>query len=76
MKLVNALGEIAAASGHTVGQLAVAWTLRRPEVTSAIVGARKSGQIAETVKAGDWQLNEEELQAIETAHQEFTAGIG
>jgi len=76
LQLVSALGEIAAASGHTVGQLAVAWTLHRPEVTSAIVGARKSGQIAETVKAGDWKLNDEELQAIETAHQEFKGGIG
>jgi aryl-alcohol dehydrogenase-like predicted oxidoreductase len=76
LKLVSALGEIAAGSGHTVGQLAVAWTLRRPEITSAIVGARKTGQIAETVKAGDWQLSEEELKAIETAHQEFTEVIG
>jgi aryl-alcohol dehydrogenase-like predicted oxidoreductase len=76
LKLVNALGEIAEGSGHTVGQLAVAWTLRRPEVTSAIVGARRSGQIAETVKAGDWQLSEEELQVIEAAHQEFTGAVG
>jgi aryl-alcohol dehydrogenase-like predicted oxidoreductase len=76
LKLVSALGEIAAGTGHTVGQLAVAWTLRRAEVTSAIVGARKTGQIAETVKAGDWQLSEEELKAIETAHQEFTEVIG
>jgi aryl-alcohol dehydrogenase-like predicted oxidoreductase len=45
-------------------------------VTRAIVGARKSGQIAETVKAGDWKLNEEELQAIGTAHQEFTVVVG
>jgi aryl-alcohol dehydrogenase-like predicted oxidoreductase len=76
LKLVSALGEIAGGSGHTVGQLAVAWTLRRPEITSAIVGARRTGQIAETVKAGDWQLSEEELKAIETAHQEFTEVIG
>ena len=76
LKLVSALDEIAAASGHTVGQLAVAWTLRQPVVTSAIVGARKTGQIAETVKAGDWQLSEEELQAIEAAHQEFTGAVG
>ena len=75
LKLVRALGEIAASSGHTVGQLAVAWTLRRSEVTSAIVGARKSGQIAETVKAGDWQLNEEELLAVESAYSEFLSAL-
>ena len=73
LKLVATLGEIAAGSAHTVGQLAVAWTLRRPEVTSAIVGARRPGQIAETVKAGSWALSAEELTAIEAAHKEFLA---
>ena len=67
------LDEIAAGSDHTVGQLAVAWTLRRSEVTSAIVGARRPGQIAETVKAGSWALSAEELTAIEAAHKEFLA---
>ena len=62
-------------AGHTVGQLAVAWTLRRSEVTSAIVGARRTGQIAETVKAGDWQLNEEELTSIEAAYSEFLSVV-
>ena len=51
----------------------MAWTLRRPEVTSAIVGARRPGQIAETVKAGSWDLSGEELTAIEAAHKEFLA---
>ena len=73
LKLVAKLGEIAAGSDHTVGQLAVAWTLRRSEVTSAIVGARRPGQIAETVKAGSWALSAEELTAIEAAHKEFLA---
>ena len=35
---------IAQDSGHTVGQLAVAWVLSHPEVTSAIVGARRPGK--------------------------------
>ena len=76
LKFLGLLNDIAAASGHTIAQLAVAWTLRRPEITSAIVGARRTGQIAETVKAGDWQLSEEELREIEAAHQEFTRAIG
>jgi aryl-alcohol dehydrogenase-like predicted oxidoreductase len=44
-------------------------------VTSAIVGARRTGQIAETVKAGDWQLNEEELTSIEAAYSEFLSVV-
>ena len=65
------LRNIASASEHTVGQLAVAWTLLRPEVTSAIVGARKQGQIVETCKAADWELDQEETSAIEASLQKF-----
>jgi aryl-alcohol dehydrogenase-like predicted oxidoreductase len=67
LKLVEQLKAIAAGSGHTVAQLAIAWTLRRPEVTAAIVGARRPDQVDELVGAGDWQLSPEELQAIDSA---------
>jgi aryl-alcohol dehydrogenase-like predicted oxidoreductase len=76
LKFLGVLNDIAAASGHTIAQLAVAWTLRRPEITSAIVGARRTGQIAETVKAGEWTLVQEELDATETAYAKFTEVIG
>jgi len=56
---------IAAKSGHTPAQLAVAWVLRAPEVTAAIVGARRAGQIAETAEAGDWELSQDEIDAVE-----------
>ena len=75
LKFLAALDSIAADSGNTIGQLAIAWTLRRPEVTSAIVGARRPGQITETAQAGDWQLSETELAAIANAHAEFEATI-
>ena len=71
LKFLGILNDIASASGHTIAQLAVAWTLRRTEITSAIVGARRTGQIAETVMAGDWQLSDGELKSIEAAHEEF-----
>ena len=48
-----------------MAQLAVAWVLRRPEVTSAIVGARSPSQIEETAAAGDWRLSQEQLATIE-----------
>jgi aryl-alcohol dehydrogenase-like predicted oxidoreductase len=65
LDLVDQLRPIAERSGHTVAQLAVAWTLRRPEVTGAIVGARRPDQIEETVAAGEWELSEEEVVEIE-----------
>ena len=67
LQLVDQLRAIAEPSGHTVSQLAVAWTLCRSEVTSAIVGARRRGQIAETVRAAEWPLGQAELDAIEAA---------
>ncbi len=75
LKFLKVLNEIASGSDHTIAQLAVAWTLRRSEITSAIVGARRTGQIAETVKASQWQLSEEELSLIEAAYVDFMARL-
>ena len=72
LKLVATLGEIAAGSDHTVGQLA--WLGLAPTGSDQCHrGARRPGQIAETVKAGSWALSAEELTAIEAAHKEFLA---
>ncbi len=57
MKFVEKLAAVAARKGKTVSQLAIAWTLRRPELTAAIVGARKPSQIEETYAAGGWELD-------------------
>ncbi len=65
LALVEGLKPIARASGHSVAQLAIAWTLRHSALTSAIVGARKPSQIEETVGAGDWVLSAEEVGAVE-----------
>jgi aryl-alcohol dehydrogenase-like predicted oxidoreductase len=64
LELVERLRPIAARHNKTVSQLAIAWVLRRPEITSAIVGARKPAQIEETVAAGDWTLAEEDIRLI------------
>ncbi len=64
LALVEELRPIAARRGITVAQLAIAWVLRRPEVTSAIVGARRPSQIEEAVGAGDLVLSAEELAEI------------
>jgi aryl-alcohol dehydrogenase-like predicted oxidoreductase len=75
LQLVEKLKVIAEPSGHTVSQLAVAWTLRRPEVTSAIVGARRRGQITETVRAAEWPLGQAELDAAVAAVDTFCNAI-
>jgi len=64
LQLVSALEPIARRSGKTLAQLALAWTLRRNEVTSAIAGARNGRQIEDTAKAGDWKLAVEDVEEI------------
>jgi aryl-alcohol dehydrogenase-like predicted oxidoreductase len=67
LQLVERLQPIATDSGHTLAELAIAWVLRRPEVTSAIVGGRRPSQVAEIVAAADWILSDAEQQAIDVA---------
>lgn len=65
-KLIDALRPIAERNGKTLAQLALAWVLRRKEVTAAIVGARKPAKIQETLEAGNWTLAENDIEEIET----------
>jgi aryl-alcohol dehydrogenase-like predicted oxidoreductase len=65
LALVEKLRPIAERNGRTVAQLAIAWGLRRPEVTAAIVGARRPSQIEATAPAGDWVLSEEDVAEID-----------
>ncbi len=65
MRIAAGLAEIARESGHTATQLAIAWLLCRPEVTAPIVGARKPSQIEGTAPAGDWELSDAEISAVE-----------
>lgn len=65
LDLVEQITPIAEAHGRSVAELAIAWVLRRPEVTSAIVGARRPSQIEQTVAAADWTLTDSEIAEID-----------
>ncbi len=71
LQLVELLKDIAADFGKTPGQLAVAWTLRDPVVTSAIVGARKPEQVLQNIGASGWSLPEDVQNQIEAALKEL-----
>jgi len=63
---VRALNEIAKARGQSLAQLALAWTLRDPRVTSALIGASRPEQIIENVAALDrLDFTTEELAEID-----------
>lgn len=73
--LVEQFRPIAARKGWSLSQLAIAWVLRRPEVTAAIVGARSPAQIEETAPAGDYTLEPEELAEIEALLEQWRKDI-
>ncbi|HVU14514.1 MAG TPA: aldo/keto reductase [Phototrophicaceae bacterium] len=64
LALADLLTEIGKPHGRTTGEVAIAWTLRRPEVTAAIVGARHPGQIDGIVGALDFRLSGAEIQRV------------
>jgi len=64
---VQRLVPIAAELGLTVAQLALAWVLRRPEVTSAIIGATRPAQVMENAAASGVELAPEAVDRIESA---------
>jgi aryl-alcohol dehydrogenase-like predicted oxidoreductase len=66
LDFVEQLRPIADRNGRSVGQLAIAWTLLRPEVTAAIVGASSVAQIDEIAPAGNWILSAEDRAEIES----------
>ena len=61
----KALKPIADELGLTRSQLALAWVLRRPEVTSAITGATKVSQIEESLGAVEAEIPAEALEKID-----------
>jgi len=65
LRRVQRLGPIAEEVKCTIAQLALAWVLRRKEVTSCIVGATRSRQIEENAGASGIKLSEEIIRKIE-----------
>ena len=66
LEKIRALNEIAAARGQTLAQLALAWTLRDPRVTSALIGASSVSQLEANIAALErLDFTEDELAEID-----------
>lgn len=66
LEQIHALNEIAAERGQSLAQMALAWVLRRDEVTSVLIGASSTVQLEDNVKAIDGpEFTSDELEAIE-----------
>lgn len=66
LELVELLEEIGADHGFSPGEVAIAWTLRQPAVTAAIVGGRRPDQVDGIIGAAKLRLSKDELDRIES----------
>ncbi len=66
-RIVDALDAIAAETGRTVPQIAINWLLRRPTVSSVIIGARTEEQLRQNLGAIGWSLSPEQVAALDAA---------
>jgi aryl-alcohol dehydrogenase-like predicted oxidoreductase len=67
LELVEVLKKIGARHGRNAGGVAIAWVLRNPAITGAIVGARNAKQAEGVFHAGEFPLTAEEIAEIENA---------
>jgi aryl-alcohol dehydrogenase-like predicted oxidoreductase len=65
LSLQDLLGKIASKHGHPAGVAALAWVLRREEVTGAIVGIRHPDQVDALAAAGDFRLSKDEIAEVD-----------
>jgi aryl-alcohol dehydrogenase-like predicted oxidoreductase len=66
-KVVDALDEIAKETGKTVPQIALNWLLRRPTISSLIIGARNEQQLRQNLGATGWSLTPEQIASLDAA---------
>jgi aryl-alcohol dehydrogenase-like predicted oxidoreductase len=66
---IDAMRPIAAAHGVSVAQVALAWLLHQPQVTSVIVGAKRPEQLSDNLAATQLALNDAELKALDAVSQ-------
>jgi aryl-alcohol dehydrogenase-like predicted oxidoreductase len=64
-RCVEAMRPIAAAHGVSVARVALAWVLKKPAITSVIIGAKTLEQLADNLAAADLQLSDAEMTALD-----------
>lgn len=73
LELVEKLREIAKRHSRSPGEVAIAWTLRNPAVTGAIVGARSARQAEGVMRAPELRLSDKEVNEIEEFFEQTAA---
>jgi aryl-alcohol dehydrogenase-like predicted oxidoreductase len=66
-KVVDAIDEVAKETGKTVPQIALNWLLRRPTVSTLVIGARDEAQLKQNLGAVGWKLTPEQIAKLDEA---------
>ena len=74
LEAVDGLTSVAKEAGMTMAQMALAWVLREPNVSSAIVGASRPEQVTDNAAASGKKLSDDVLSAIDAALSEVVSG--
>jgi aryl-alcohol dehydrogenase-like predicted oxidoreductase len=72
-RVVDVLDAVAKETGGTVPQVALAWLLRRPTVSSVIIGARNETQLRDNLRAADLALPPEQIKLLDEASEVMPA---
>lgn len=64
-KIIDELERIAKNHGATIAQAAINYLLRKPGVSTVIVGARNKEQLVDNLKAVDWKMTDEEVAKLD-----------
>ncbi|GAB2932051.1 aldo/keto reductase [Nonomuraea fastidiosa] len=67
--ILDRVAQLAADRGVPAAQLALAWVLRRPEITAPIVGATKEGHVDDALAAVSVTLTDDEVRFLEEAYR-------
>ncbi|HEU4409278.1 MAG TPA: aldo/keto reductase [Polyangiaceae bacterium] len=68
-RVVDALDEVAAETGKSVPQIAIAWLLARPTVSSVVLGARTEEQLVANLGSVGWSLSPEQTAKLDRASE-------
>lgn len=68
-RIVDVLDEIARETGKAVTQVALNWLLRRPTISSVIIGARNEEQLVQNIGAVGWKLSDEQVERLVAASE-------
>ena len=66
-QVVDALDQVAQEIGKTVPQIALAWVLSRPTVSTVIIGARSEEQLKANLGSVGWKLTQEQIAKLDGA---------